>query len=627
MSLTRKMLLSSCLVLILTAMSLTGISTRSIREKTLEDLTSSTLNYSQSNAEMISNWLKSKHTVVAAARNALSNLTGREDIVAALHQAWESGNFSSTFAGNTNGDTYYFDGRQPENYDPRARPWYKLAQSQSGISQSEPFWGKSANAWVISFSQSVTFSNGLQGALGGAATLEDINRVVSAIDVPGDGIAFLVSETGTMISHPDSQFNGEPLDKFSRDIDIRDLTNAAKSNELAELTINDVEYLVSSFNVEDTDWYLVSMGQEQVLMRPIERLFWSQVLIALGFILAAIFGLTALIRYLLSDLLKVSEALEDIAQGDGDLTVQIDSKSNDEVGKLATNFNAFVLKLRGIISDVAGLTTDLSEQSNVAASSAEERSQRVKVQMDEITMVATAVTEMTAATQEIASNAELTAHNSKESVDVSEKGQQLSVQCQTSINSLASEVDSATQVIEALNQQSEHINSIVTAISDIAEQTNLLALNAAIEAARAGEQGRGFAVVADEVRVLSQRTHTSTEEISQMINQLQTTTNKAVKAMAQCHELASTSVTDTESSNQSFTEINGAIQNISDMSIQISTAAEEQASVTEEISRNTENIRTVSEEFREEALEGSKQANDLKVLSDALAEQVSKFKL
>lgn len=192
---------------------------------------------------------------------------------------------------------------------------------------------------------------------------------------------------------------------------------------------------------------------------------------------------------------------------------------------------------------------------------------------------------------------------------------------------IASQVDEAIALIGQLNEQSRSIEAIVSTISAIADQTNLLALNAAIEAARAGEQGRGFAVVADEVRVLSRRTHDSTAEIQQMIEALQQTTRKAVGGMETSRQLAGTSVEDAEAANLSLGRINEAIGAISDMATQIAAAAEEQTSVTGEISRNTENIRHVSQALAAQAGEEAAQAAQLKSLTERLEQEIGRFRL
>ncbi len=297
------------------------------------------------------------------------------------------------------------------------------------------------------------------------------------------------------------------------------------------------------------------------------------------------------------------------------------------MGQLAQNFNQFVARLHGIVSRLRDVTVELAAQSRAQASGAHSRSQRVRQQQDEIVMVATAVTEMASATQEIAGNAEFAATTSGEAVKLAVAGQSQVGQSQRSITGLADEVADASQIINELDAHAQKISSILATISGIAEQTNLLALNAAIEAARAGEQGRGFAVVADEVRVLSRRTHDSTDEIQQMIETLQQTTRRAVGGMETSRQLAGTSVEDAESANQSLARINEAIGSISDMATQIAAAAEEQTSVTSEISRNTENIRHVSQELAEQANQEAAQAAELKALTERLEQEIGRFRL
>jgi len=237
------------------------------------------------------------------------------------------------------------------------------------------------------------------------------------------------------------------------------------------------------------------------------------------------------------------------------------------------------------------------------------------------------VTEMSSATQEIAGNAERTADSARDSVKLSNAGQQQVDKSQQSIETLAQEVSSAGNIIAELNKHAQQINSILSTISGISEQTNLLALNAAIEAARAGEHGRGFAVVADEVRMLSSRTHESTKEIEEMISALGEATERAVDSMNKGGELASQSVADAVEASDSLKQIAEAISAINDRATQIAAAAEEQASVTVEINRNTETIREVGDEMATESEAASNSAKRLLELSQRLNEDVLRFKI
>lgn len=629
MSLHRKLILASCSILILAACIISVISTVSMQKQVLSDLRNTMSSYGESGASRVSAWLASKQRVVASLKEAVEAHSSNDDyIIQALNQAQIAGDLISVLYGVDNGDAYRTNGKNTKDgYDPRTRDWYQASERQGGASISEPFMGSTSKSLIFSLSDQVIVDGKMKGVVSGNVSLSGVNDVVASLKIPGQGYAFVISDSGEFISYPDESYNSKLLSSLDSNITQETINKNITSQDIVDVSVNNTEYMMSSVRIKGTNWSLVSLGNKKVLMAPISNLITYQVTIALVLIVLSIIVLSLLIRFLLADLVLVSNALEDIAQGHGDLTVKIETKSTDEVGKLAQNFNNFVFKLRDIIKSIDGLSNVLSDQSKASAASVEQSTRRLNIQQNEIVSVAAAVEEMTTATQEIAGNAEQTAQRANDTVAISGTGQNLANTSLTSINQLAQEVSLASQVIAELSEQGDKINSIVSTISGIAEQTNLLALNAAIEAARAGEQGRGFAVVADEVRVLSQRTHSSTEEISSMISMLQSTTSKAVKVMDLCHTLASTSVNDTEKSGNSFAEIASAIDMIDNMTAQIATAAEEQTSVTAEIARNTQAIRDVSSELQEEMDHGLEQAHNLKKLAESLREQVQKFKL
>jgi methyl-accepting chemotaxis protein len=358
---------------------------------------------------------------------------------------------------------------------------------------------------------------------------------------------------------------------------------------------------------------------------PLYEALYSQLFVAFIAIAICAVLITILCRVLFIPLANVSDALALIAQGGGDLTQRINIKTDDEVGDLANNFNTFVGSLQGLILHVRGQAKELEQLAQFGASNSDKAVGDLEQQKQEITLVVTAVSEMASSTKEIAFNAEQTAETVHFSSTQTESGRSLVINSRTSINNLAKEMVRAKGVISDLHQHAQAINGILSTIQGIAEQTNLLALNAAIEAARAGEQGRGFAVVADEVRVLSQRTHSSTEEIQMMINTLQQSTTQAVDLMETSSALANHAVIDSDKAALSLDEISESVVNINDMTTQIATAAEEQTLVTEEIMRNSTAIQNIAEEISTDANTSQEQSEMLNSQAAQLNEKVATF--
>ena len=257
----------------------------------------------------------------------------------------------------------------------------------------------------------------------------------------------------------------------------------------------------------------------------------------------------------------------------------------------------------------------------------EETSSGVESQKDETVQVASAITQMTATVQEVANNAESATSAAADADSEAKAGNQIVSSTVQAISELATEVESSASVIEKLKGDSENIGAVLDVIKGIAEQTNLLALNAAIEAARAGEQGRGFAVVADEVRTLAQRTQESTAEIENLINALQGGAEEAVTVMTRSRDRASHTVEQAKHAGESLSSITRAVGTILQLNTQIATAAEEQSSVSEEINRNVINIQDISEQTASGAEQTASASAELARLGEQLQNLVGQFKV
>lgn len=477
-----------------------------------------------------------------------------------------------------------------------------------------------------------------QGALSEQDAKQQASNALNTIRYAGNEYIFIFSNDLTMLMHPiKPSLNGTDASN------LKDTNGVYFIRELAnQISINgqgSIQYLWSksgastpvekiSFAKTFTPWgWNIATG---VYTDDIDAIYWQEtstiiillVFVAILTIIATVFVLNSII----TPLDTISDTMNRL-ESTSDLTITMDEKGNDELTKIAKGLNKMVASFR----DIAFSANASVEQLNVSVESLDEISQHTKEAMStqqmEIEQAATAMNEMTATVSEVSHNVVNTANAAHKAHTEAGEGMALLNVAITAISGLASEVEKAAAVIHKLGTVSEEIGNVTTVINGIAEQTNLLALNAAIEAARAGEQGRGFAVVADEVRALAQRTKESTESIQKMIEDLQKYSHDAVAVMEEGQIYAERTVEQASSADHALKEIVDDISIINDMSTQIATASEEQTAVAEEINRS---IITVSEHTQrtvDGSIEIANAGVELKALAIDLKDHVSKFKV
>lgn len=361
--------------------------------------------------------------------------------------------------------------------------------------------------------------------------------------------------------------------------------------------------------------------QEQVTSTFISGLIIGGLAVVIILLLNA-----TIVRMVLQRIFATHKMVDNLSQADGDLTQRLTLQGNDEIAQMASSINAFIEKVHLLVKDVSHSTQQVAHAAEQLAEITTQSNQLVLSQRQETEQVATAMHEMTATVQDVAQNALLASAAAQEANTETALGSTVAGNTATSIGMLASQVTTATELMDQVLADSEKIDSILEVIEGVAEQTNLLALNAAIEAARAGEQGRGFAVVADEVRHLAQRTQGSTLEIHTMIEKLQLGISQAATSMQQGRRQTTESVEHVHNAQAALEKISAAVTRITDMNASIASAAEQQSAVAEEIDRNVNNINDITQQVSQNANLTNSASQELALLSEQLQTQVGSFK-
>lgn len=403
-----------------------------------------------------------------------------------------------------------------------------------------------------------------------------------------------------------------------------EIQHALELAEKVEVEEEEIDHELEKLLLELEEFTLqASLKAEHDEQSAVKVLF---VLAVVAIVLGALIS-WLIITNLLRGISKAVELAEKVADGDLTDSDEVLDYGNDEIGKLIASMEMMRTKLHSMMSEMSSASSQLAASSEELSVISTETNQNIHSQQMEIEQVVTAINEMTATIQEVAQNASTTSNLAHEADESTREGVQVVQQTVSSINSLAGGLSDAGTVINELESNSEMIGSILDVIKNIAEQTNLLALNAAIEAARAGEQGRGFAVVADEVRTLASRTQQSTQEIEEMIDKLQTGARSTVQVMAESQDKASTTREQANSAGEALQIITSAVSKISDMNLQIASAAEEQSSVSEEINRSIVSINELSHLNTDGANQTTIASGDLTQLASNLQGMVERFRI
>ncbi|MCO8165531.1 methyl-accepting chemotaxis protein [Pseudomonas sp. 21LCFQ010] len=596
MKIVRKVSLAAAAVLFLTTSLLSLSQITQVRDTLYKQTSASIGESSSALARQIENWLNAKLRLMDLMAQNIAASYSLEQINLSINSQVLKDEFIMIFGSlDADGKTLKnLDSWQPKpDWDGRVRPWYAQGKAADKTVLTEPYVDGITGENLISAVTPIRNGGQFMGVLGGDLRLKVVVDAVNTLDFNKAGYAFLLSKNGTIISHPKAEMNGKNYSELFAG------QQPTLTGGLQDIHAGDKDLLVSFTplsNLRGADWYIGVVLDEKIVMAEADSLTWRAIIATVLGVVLSLLVLGTFMGHLLKPLDLLQRSIKEVNSGEGDLTRRLPANGTDEVATVSREFNDFLQSLQSLISQILGTSSQVRTSTAATSHEATQADERLQRQLQELDQLATAMQEMSSTAEDVARNAQVAAQAALAANQEAESGERVVLRSTEAIKRLAGEMEDAGQAVLELAQFSDNIESILGVITSIAEQTNLLALNAAIEAARAGESGRGFAVVADEVRTLASRTQQSTQEIRQMIDQLQAGVRQAESRMQKSRDSASKTAEEAGAANEMLARIRQAIVHINDMNTQIATAAEEQSATTEEINRNTTNIRDISHE-------------------------------
>ncbi|MFO1234081.1 MAG: methyl-accepting chemotaxis protein [Rivihabitans pingtungensis] len=570
----------------------------------------------------INEWVHSRQRVVGSVLPRF----GHGELKPVLDQALEAGGFDDMYVGQPDKTMTQFSKATlvPAGYDPTVRPWYVAAAATEGPIASPPYIDASTKQPIITFAQGLRRNGQLVAVAGGDVTLKRVVEEVTAAQLPGNGYAFLITQDGAVIAHPAAD---SALKKISEVVPGLTPDSVPRDGAIHTTTLNGVKYFMVLQPVGKTGWLMGALVPHDAALAPVQHMLYT----LLG-VLAACIALASVaawlgIAQLMRGLASMRDAMRSVASGSGDLTLRLPVKGNDELAEIAQAFNQFVAALQQMFTQVRQYAESLADTAEQLDRTAGQIAEDSRSQASELANTAATIEQVTVSINHIAEHVgetEALVTRSRQGSISSQDGMEAVAQ---EMHAVVGAIASLRSVMDGLSSKSEEIRGIVNTIHDIADQTNLLALNAAIEAARAGEQGRGFAVVADEVRKLAERTSTATVQIASIMDQVIDQTGDAAEHVGSTQQRVTQSMRHTEEAAGRVARVREHTDDIAQRMANIKMATAEQGSATHDMARSAERVNAKTQQTDGNLQQVLGTLHGLAQCGESLKALVSRFKL